>query len=390
MRILLITGRYPPEPCGVGDYSAWLAKTLCGSGHDVIVLTSGSDDEKSMMLDGERSLQIVRAVRKWDFIGYRRIVQQAVRDKVEVVHIQYQAYAFDCHPMITLLPLFLKLRRRGLGLKAVVTLHELAGPFKAGMPRMLSRICLLPLLFFSDAVVLTNERDMSLLRSAPFLGNRLRLIPLASTVNANSQEIDRESVRRHLRASADEVLVVRFGFVQNVGISLIPELLQSIKRLCDKGYRVRLLLVGGVSDGARSEVLSLAQRLGIQARLLLTGYCSADEVVQYLKSSDMAVQLYPEGVCEKRTGLQAVIAQGLPVVSLRGRHVPSMFIDRENILLARMEDPDELARSMEELILNGELRKKLGAGAMRTAKDFTWEMVGRKTKALYESLMNEA
>jgi len=39
MRIALITRKFPPQCCGVGDYTLGLARALGKQGHDVVVIT---------------------------------------------------------------------------------------------------------------------------------------------------------------------------------------------------------------------------------------------------------------------------------------------------------------------------------------------------------------
>jgi glycosyltransferase involved in cell wall biosynthesis len=192
-----------------------------------------------------------------------------------------------------------------------------------------------------------------------------------------------------LGVKEQEMLIVRFGFVHNVRVSRLPELLQATRRLIEKGHRMRLLLVGDESPEGRHEVLTMARALGIDEQAILTGYCRMSEVSEYLSASDLCVQLYPEGICEKRTGLLAALSHGLPVVCFRSGHVPSMFHHKENVMLVPVDDVEHLAAAMEELIVSRDLRNTLRHNALKTAASFSWERIGRETDSLYRLLQRQ-
>ena len=41
MKVAVVSPRFPPEPGGVEQYAAWVARTLRDAGHDVTVITTG-------------------------------------------------------------------------------------------------------------------------------------------------------------------------------------------------------------------------------------------------------------------------------------------------------------------------------------------------------------
>ena len=384
MKVMLITGKYPPQQCGIGDYTYRLAVELSKYGHDIAALTSSIG--KGPILNGQGNVEVIREAFRWDFTDYPRIRDYVQGRKIEIVHIQYHAFSFHCHPMITLLPLLLKHGLRSASLKVVVTLHELAGPTTSIVPGPARRVWLLLLMHFSDAVIVTNERDLSYLQKIPLIKRRLHLIPLGSNfVTDIAQQADRSAARRDLGVADDETLLVRFGFLHNIRVSLIPQLLHALKLLLDQRYRVKLLMVGGEDAEGRKDVLSLAEDLRIEKHVLLTGYCSAEDVSRYLRSADIGVQPYPEGVCEKRSSLHAVLSHGLPVVSTRNGKVPSMFGHRKNIFLVPVDECEPMAEAITCLIEDIELRDTLAHNALKTMATFNWEAIGKMTDTLYTS-----
>ena len=389
VRILFLTGKFPPVPCGIGDYTFRLASGLACLGHEPFVITSqreGLSPDENL----DSTIRTWRDIPEWNLAGCQSILQRLREHPMEIVHIQYHALSFSLHPAITMLPRLVKSRLRPRPPKIAVTLHELAGPMAALTPGPARRLWLLPLLLSSDSVIVTNERDLSRLSLIPFLRGRLHHIPLASpmstpTIPSLSRE-ERDSVRQQAGVGPEEILLVRFGFVHNVFGSLIPELLQALRVLVKRGFPARLLLAGGDNEGDRRRILSIASRMGMEDKLLWTGYRTADEISHFLYSSDIAVQLYPDGVSEKRSSLHTVMAHGLPVISTRRGRPSSLFHHGENVLLVSSRHPDQLADAISELIADRPLKKRLSENALRTARRFDWKSIVQATESLYRTL----
>jgi len=387
VRIMFITGKYPPEECGIGDYTQRLAQKLSRSGYQVVILTSVPQKRQSAINERQNNgIEIIRAIPQWDFKDYQVVLNEILKNKIDLVNIQFQISFFNYHPMVTLLPFFLKLRRHTNRIRVVVTLHELAGPVTWFFPGQLRRLWLLPLIFWADAVIVTNERDFFLLHNLPFLKRRIHYIPLVSNIDVE-ENIDKQAVRRRFGINDDEILLLRFGFINNIHVNFVLELIQAINKLWKKGHKVRLILVGGVDSKDSSIVLSLANSLGIAEQVILTGYCSGQEVSQYLGSADIAVQLYPDGMCGSRTTLLATMAHGLPTIGLKRGYVPALFVNRENILFVLRSTPEHIAKGIEEIILDEALRERLRRKSIQAVRGFNWEMVSKQTNQVYAELL---
>jgi glycosyltransferase involved in cell wall biosynthesis len=391
MNVMLITGKYPPQPCGIGDHTYKLTSCLSHLGHRVSVLCSILDNTTEGDVNTNRNgVEAMREVSGWDFRNVRHILK-VVRDKaVDVLHIQYQAASFDQHPMMTLLPLLVAWRSLRLKkkVKVVVTMHEFAGPSKPRLPRTVRRLWLLPLLLFSHAVVVTNERDLYYARKLPLLRNKVRLIPLGSNIEAQDRSpADKSIVRKKLGLDEGDILLVRFGFVDSIRVRQLDVLLYALKRVCERGYRVKMLFVGADDAESRAEIMMLAKSLGIDDRLSWTGFCPPADVSSYLSSADIGVFPFGDGASERRTSLLTAMTFGLPIVSTEKRFA-SVFVHGENILLVPPADPVSLADVIEELINKRGLRERLSANARRSSKQFGWEKIADATGDLYRSLVN--
>src|SRR3989338_2702959 len=110
MKVMLMSGRYPPEPCGIGDYTYKLANDLNHHGHHVTVLSSiptmtGVDTENK-----DTPVETIRTISSWDFQNFRQIINVVKERNIDIIHIQYQSSFFDRHPMMTLVPFYVFLK----------------------------------------------------------------------------------------------------------------------------------------------------------------------------------------------------------------------------------------------------------------------------------------
>ncbi len=390
MRIFLISGNYPPTPCGIGDHTHRLARELAQRGYRVSIYTSQTGTAAVRDTVDEKGLEVFPLASTWDHSEIRRILELAHRYPPQLIHIQYHPASFRWQPTMNLLPRLIKRFLRPTGPKVVVTLHELAGPRFFFFPPLIRRLWLLPLLASSDAIIVTNRRDLKFLGRVPFLTKKLHLIPLASNVDFTPfAPADRQALRRRLGIREGEWLLVRFGFVHNLKTSFIPELLKSQRMLLDQGYPLKLLLLGDISKENQVCIELLCRRLGVLDRVLLTGYLPPPQVSAYLQASELAIQLYPEGVSEKRTALHAVMNHGIPVIALGRSTDPFPFLHQENVLLIPSPRPNHIAEAVVQLITEPNLRQRIARNAPKVLADSRWDRIGQQTDALYRSLLTE-
>jgi glycosyltransferase involved in cell wall biosynthesis len=392
MRIGLITGEYPPDQGGVGDFTHELGRALAALGHEVHVITSASHSTEH----ATRNTAIVhRSVRGWDWHCWRDIIRLHDVLHFDILNIQYQAAAYGMHPAINFLPLRL---RMGTGYRTVVTFHDLKVPYlfpKAGPLRWWVN---LGMARWSDVAIVTNAEDFARLSTYSFIRS-LSLIPIGSNISPEPPaDYDRETWRADRGLKPDDLLLSYFGFLnESKGAET---LVRALSRLMQRGgdaqsaSNIQLIMVGGKvgsSDPTNvaylKRVEGLIEELGLTDRVFWTGYTPQSEVSANLLASDICVLPYRDGASFRRGSFMAALAHGLPIVSTRPRvHVPKLR-HGENILLVPPDAPVALAEAIARLAGDVELRRHLGEGAARLAQDFTWEKIAEKTEALYGEIL---
>jgi glycosyltransferase involved in cell wall biosynthesis len=433
---------------GVGDCTHELGSALIQLGHEVAVVTSARQTQRSTLLkvrvDEENNLEptppqrdgvpalhtpptprgavpprtrdavaiagardgvptVYPVVSRWNWGSWQHVLETVRTLNSDILHIQYQTAGYGMHPAINFVPLHLRLwystphfrRTMQQRPRVAVTFHDLRVPYlfpKAGAVR---KWVTLSLARWSDAVIATNVEDYQLLRTLSFGHPSLHLIPIGSNIAARPPAgYDRASWRRSLGVDDSGVLLCYFGFVNESkgGETLFRALAEVVRR----GRQVKLLMIGGqVGDSdptnmAYAEhVQALGIALGLRDHILWTGYTDAGQVSANLFAADICVLPYRDGASYRRGSFMAALAHGLPIVSTRPRVPIDTLVDGDNILLVPADDPLATADAVERLASTPELRARLARGALELARAFTWDSIASKTAQVYAELLGE-
>jgi glycosyltransferase involved in cell wall biosynthesis len=383
MRVLFITGEYPPLQGGVADYTAILRGELRALDVTSEVLTSAA------CASVEPTVHPV--VGTWGFPFWGVALQIISERRFDVVHIQYQTAAFDLKPAVNFLPWYLQ--RRPDRPAVVTTFHDLrtpylfpkAGPLRTWVTHMLGRR--------SDAVILTNPEDRQ-----EWLDTANAQVPAHQIdVGPNIARVPITAERRHaLRAefgvSPDTFLIGFFGFV-NLTKGL-DTLFEAVRILRDQDVPVKLLIIGGslgASDPYNAVYQEHLQRIIYRLRLdsedilLNTGYLAAADTSHALATCDAMALPFADGVSLRRASMLAALDHGLPVVTTYPKLPTPEIQDSNAMLLVPPEDPPALSQALRRLHADRALADTLGTAAHNFARRFSWPIIAEHTLAVYKA-----
>ncbi len=381
MRIGLITGEYPPDQGGVGDFTHQLARSLADIGHETHVITHTKRDQVS-----HHSLSVHRVMAKWHWGCWRRLLALADELALDVLNVQYQAAAYGMHPAINFVP-----GRRPRHL-VVVTFHDLKVPYLFPKAGPLRRWVVRTLAQRADGVIVTNEEDAKKISNLKSQIPNLVLIPIGSNIPPNPPPgYDRGVERSRWGVGPDDLLLGYFGFLNESKGG--EELMQTLALLVERGIPAHLLMIGGrvgssdPSNRAYAErVDNLIASLGLDERVHHSGYARPEKVSAGLLATDVCVLPYRDGVSFRRGTLHACLAHGRAIVTTRPAVELPQVRDEENMLLEAPRDPEGLADAVARLADDLALRAQLETGARALAAEFTWERIARQTAAFFGRL----
>jgi glycosyltransferase involved in cell wall biosynthesis len=92
---------------------------------------------------------------------------------------------------------------------------------------------------------------------------------------------------------------------------------------------------------------------------------------------------FPDGASERRASLLAALANGLPVITTKGRASPPELED----VVRFCSSPGESVATAQILIEAPTEREELAFRGRQYAERFSWENIARSHMAVYEQLM---
>lgn len=334
MRIIFITGSYPPDTCGVGDYAYRLAQALqaCGVTTDIV------------------------SQKKWNFENSLNIVRHLDGYKSDIIHIQYPTagYGFGLAPQAVSL-----LRR------CVVTLHEVS------QSHILRRLSLYPFTVRSKHVIFTSSHEQRYaLQWAPWLKNRSSIIPIGSNVAVVK-----------VKEKVDGKEIVYFGLIRpNKGLEDVLQLASLIKDN-RKPFFIRII------GKPHPDCMEYYNSLRLRTQTLPVHWCvglTDNETTDLLSHAEIAYVPYPDGVSERRGSLLALLANGNAVITTRGAQTPPTLDD----VVAFAQNPKEALALAEKIFADEVLRKHYLAKGRAYAANFEWSRIALRHVEIYRGLVS--
>lgn len=374
LRVLLVSGEYPPMEGGVADFTRLLGCAMAEQGAEVHVLTA------VRARDGAPPAPPAchPLATSWGWGALYGTLRRLLRTlEPDVVNIQYQTAAYAMHPAVNLLP------RAFPRVPFVTTFHDLRVPYlfpKAGPVRWWANLALAR---GSRAAIVTNAEDHALL--APHRLPRLALIPIGSNITpCPPSDYDRAAWRARWGAGEETLLLGYFGLIN--ASKGVEDLVLALDALLRRGYNARLLIVGGgagASDPTNREyqerVRDLIAQRGLEGRVAWSGYLPPEEASAALCAVDVCVLPYRDGASFRRGSLMAALAHGLPIVTTHPRVPVPDLAHGSAVWLTPPEDPDALADGIARVADDGALARALAAGAAALAREFDWQRIAART-----------
>jgi len=375
MRVLLVSGSYPPIPDGVGDYTEKVyLETQKQMGEKNVALVTRTPDADMGKRPGVHAI-----IRTWNLWGGVRTIAFARSWKPDVVHLQYPATGYGRSLSVAFLPLLARIVLPGV--RIVLTIHEYSNRTLKGRARLLISM------LASHGIIVVNElykKDIT--RHCPFLGKRIVYIPIGSNILRHN--ISREDLRKRrslLGWGEDDPVLAYFGLLRaEKGIEGLLDVFYGVKR---EFPHARLLVIGGAEDTLiEDDLKSRVVALGLAQDVVVTGYLPAASVSEHLLLSDVCVLPFPDGVSAKRSSFITAIEHGLPVVTTNPACPIRDLKDGENVFLAPVGDTIAMVCHIKAMLDSPELRKTLSSNAAQFSRTFAWESIVAKSIEQYRKV----
>lgn len=216
------------------------------------------------------------------------------------------------------------------------------------------------------------------------LARTLRIRPHRVTVIHNGVRPcvgDGVRARRELGISEDEQLILAVGNLYPVKGHIV--LLRALASISEDATLPRWRLAVAGRGGEHDILRSFADARGIGGRVHLLGFRA--DVPDLLAASDLYVMpSLSEGL---PLGLLEAMSAGKAIVASRVGGIPEAVTSGRDALLVPPKDPDALAAAVRAVLLDPELRSRLGAAAAQRAQDvFSVRRMTEEYERLYRAV----
>jgi glycosyltransferase involved in cell wall biosynthesis len=333
MKILLVTGSYPPDICGVAEYTEQLAETLQRAGAEVVVFSG----------------------RKWSLANAVVLNRDIMSVGADILHMQYPATGYGRH----LGPQLLSLLQ-----PYVTTIHE------CSQTHILRRLSLYPFTLRAPRIIFTNEYEREYSRRfVPWIKSRTTVIPIGNGIPLGPDSV----------ATIPNV-VTNFGLIRpQKGLEDVIQM----ARLCkQRANQLSVRIVGTVLPGHESYYDRLRDEAGDLSVEWVVGL-NGTQLSCALAETEVAYLPFPDGASERRSSLVAMLANKAAIITTHGRHTPSDM--KEAVQFAG--SPVEAVELAEAMFNNRERLEAKRSTATEYATRFSWDSIAAKHIAIYERLI---
>jgi glycosyltransferase involved in cell wall biosynthesis len=335
MRVLLVSGSFPPMQCGVGDYTAKLACALGDLDDVTVAVLTRSDVDRN---EARGNFEFLPGTAGWRLSETRRIVASAVAWSPDIIHFQYPCQGYGRLQWV--LPSVFRI----LGYPVFLSLHEYYGirDFRS----LASAILQFPNILAAVGIAVTRANYAELVPSLYrwLMGQKeIRHIPIATSIPSVVLDADEMAKVRVRYGTASGRLVSYFGFVSpQKGV-------ESIFEVADPGdIHLALLCDLREDDPYQRMILERTQSPAWEGKVRVTGFLPDGEVGKLLAASDAILLPFRNGVSIGNSSLHAAVAQGTFILTTsREKHG---YDPSDNIYYARPGDIVEMKDALREYI----------------------------------------
>lgn len=288
--LLFVVSAYPPDQCGVGDYTKRVVSTL-----------RAKSSEKIGVFGPKRSILGLPANPNWGLAALIRFVKVLHGQKVETIILEYPA-ANDRHS-----PVFLGIVALGrvFKRKVVIHLHEYT------RVHILRKLMIRGLSVFAHSIIVTDIIQKDAIQG--FFKGPIDIVPIASNIDDGEGSPTRNPL--------NGLNLAFFGFGRgDKGLNI---LLEAMRKVHDT-MPITLTLIGNIPEQT-------------EPWIKCTGYASSEDVKKYLTETDLAVFPYEDGLSERRGSFLAAMYLGVPCLVSRPTVPVSGLKDGVNVYYC---DPD--------------------------------------------------
>jgi glycosyltransferase involved in cell wall biosynthesis len=384
-RIAFISSTFPDyQGCGTGIYAGYLTAALAQQGHEVHVITSARPEIRATY----GKVTVHKVMEHWGLTEIPKLMQVFFQIKPDLIHINHPTAIAGAKTslLVNLLP---EVNRHLWKLPVITTLHEFHNV------SVLGKIKVMPLLFASDVITVTNRRYQERVTKYLPAGMwpKVEVVNIGSQFRSDLPIADKNEQRAKWNLAPDDLV---FGFA---GFITPPKgfhnLIEAVAPLIKDNPKIKVLALSSwnlSSASYRQKILDMIESAGIVSNVIFTGYLKDEDMWAGLSAVDVCVFPFDFPVEERSSGpLRQVLHRGMPVIVFAEDLGYSEFGLKhgENIWFSPHQDIGRLRQDMLKMINDRALKEKLSSGAKDLKDEFSFDAVSNSMSRLYSQLLSK-
>lgn len=367
MRILMVTPTYPPTKCGMADYTERLCQNLSKT-NDVYVLTTKIKNTSTKN-------NVFRVMNNWSILEYEKVKKFTDFIKPDIMHIQYHENDFPKKKLAAFLPFLFRKKCKIITSLAFFNLRQ---PFFVQM-----------IMKHSHCLTVTTEQDyLTIAKKFPKYKNKVYKVFDGPNITDDGNFVDRKKIRKQLNVKEDEILLVNFGFLkEDKGIE---EIIFALRDVLNRGYKVKVLMISEFHHDKnlknyQNKIRLTIKKLALENNIIWSGYVEKNQVSNYIKSCDIGVMPFRDGISGMRSSYWSLLSHELPTITTRSEFVPPGLENKKNTVLIPSQNYKELSKAISFLINNKSLKKMIGKNGKKIVDEkYGWTRIVREIVGIYD------
>ena len=389
---------YPPDKCGIALYTHKLVGELSKL-VETSIFANHVDVPESEAHSVEAGVKILRCWKRNTFTYPFSIFKAILREEPDLIHVQHEFLAYGVRKYSVLFPLLLLLikmlsKPTVTTMHSVVPLEELNEEFfmkhgVGGRFPLLKRIAVILtvklIALLSNAITVHSDLMRDYLIHI-YGVKRTKVFTIPHGVDDPLGGVTAEDKNRNLHQKT----VLFFGFITpGKGIEV---LLKAFSRLLEALPNTKLLILGCYHPRLYKEdpayigsVEEKIRELNLENKALFENrFVSDQELQSRIQAADVIVFPYVNGSVIGASGaLSSCIAFGKPVIATDIPRFNSTLKNGVHSMLIKPNDAEALREALLKLLLNKELRIKLGLNIKTLAQNRSWRRVAKQLLKVY-------
>ena len=384
MKILNITGFYPPSLGGIQLFVQSLCKSLAEIGHHVDVLTINTENNAQ----NETTPQGIKILRcKLDFNYHRGLFSreffyQMLNSKGYDIYHVHVPFPFGNEVAVLsskLNNIPIVATHHGQSLHGNITYTAIAGSYS-----IFSRV--ISFQFLDSIIFLTRSYAQSIWLPNG-LRNKIRIVPTGADLDTFLPARNVNLIRKKFGISENSSLLIFVGHLGKTNrYKGIDYLIRALKNVLNEVEFVKVLIIGG--GDWLPELKSLSGKLKLNDAIIFTGPVENHYLPDYYSAADVFVLPSIRGPENSPVVLFEAMASGLPVIATDLPGVNEIVQHGETGLLVEPRNIPELSAALVRILSDSDFQSSTGKKARKLAESYSWHQCAHDMENIYGELLN--